>query len=102
MINRRVNMRVVTQAENCRNHIRSRTGYPSPRYRGVYYWKDTWAARIEVGGKMIDLGTFDRESDAAIWYDCAAKLYFDDPALNFPDDTPTIDEIPENMTYTVI
>jgi hypothetical protein len=48
------------------------------RFKGVCKRNDNgrFRARIRVRGKLINLGTFVKEEDAARRYDEAAKLYF--------------------------
>lgn len=63
--------------------VRSRTS----QYRGVSFYppKTRWAAAIGVNRKVIHLGYFDIEEEAARAYDAAAKLHHGDRAfLNFP------------------
>ncbi len=48
-----------------------------------------YRAQISEGGKMVYLGTFEVEEDAARAYDERARVLHGDRAkLNFPDDFP--------------
>jgi hypothetical protein len=60
---RRENLRVATTAQNLQN----KGGYRGARsaYRGVDLWYGKWRARIRVSGKLIHLGYFVSEGDAA-------------------------------------
>lgn len=82
--NRRSNLRIVTSAQNCQN--RRKTPSKSSRFKGVSYRKDrgTWLAAIRTDGRLIKLGTFATEIDAAKAYDEAARQHFGEFAvLNF-------------------
>lgn len=61
--NRKANLRLVTQAQNCQNQG-SRGG--SSRFRGVYFNKQAgrWQAYATIDGKAKYLGLFDREEQA--------------------------------------
>jgi hypothetical protein len=89
--NRRSNLRIATHGENNQNK-RKRKGATS-RYIGVSFdnWAGKWRARIMYKGKMIFLGHFDNEIDAAKAYDAAAKKYYGEFArLNFPEEASNI------------
>lgn len=61
--NRRENLRVITQAQNCQNQ-RSRGG--SSEHRGVSLTRDgRWQAHGTLNGRMTHLGFFDIEQEAA-------------------------------------
>jgi hypothetical protein len=84
--NRRANLRPCTQQENIYNR-RPRPGSTS-RYKGVYRTKKSkkYRANIRNNGKILSLGCFDDEIEAAITYDIKAIQLFGEFAyLNFPD-----------------
>lgn len=62
---RRANLRFATHAENLQN-VKPRTGYTSP-HRGVSWAKreKRWLARLTVAGRIISLGYFRLEQEAA-------------------------------------
>lgn len=75
--NRRSNLRVVTQAQNCKNRSKSRKPKTSP-HKGVWWHKrlKKWTAAIGVNYRQKHLGYFDDQEDAAKAYDvAAAKLH---------------------------
>jgi len=84
--NRRTNLRLCTHQENVYNR-RPRPGSTS-RYKGVYRKKTSkkYVANIRNNGKILFLGYFDDEIEAAIAYDIKAMELFGEFAyLNFPD-----------------
>ena len=86
--NRRVNLRVVTVAQNQQNRRKTMTG--SSQFKGVVFEKrlGRWKARITVNKKLIALGYFSAEIDAALAYDVAAREFFGEFAyLNSPQVT---------------
>jgi hypothetical protein len=84
--NRKANLRPATQTQSNRNR-RKFSGPSKSKYKGVY-WKPhikKWVAQIGVNRKVIHLGCFKKEKDAAKAYDQAAKIYHKEfAALNFP------------------
>ena len=84
--NRLCNLRLVTQAQNALNQKSSKNS--SSKYLGVYWNKSSknWRADIRVNGAKKNLGTFERESDAALARDYATKKYYKEYGrLNFPE-----------------
>ena len=82
--NRRGNLRVCTQAENLRNR-RSCRG--TSRFKGVHWNAKIrkWVASICLNRKIMHLGYFDDEIEAARAYDRKARELFGPFAyLNFP------------------
>jgi len=84
--NRKANLRPATQTQNNRNR-RKFSGQSNSKYKGVYWKKHIkkWVAQIGVNRKVIHLGCFKKEIDAARAYDEGAKKYHGEFAsLNFP------------------
>jgi len=82
--NRRCNIRLATMSQNNSN----RKAYGVSKFLGVYFYKprQVWRARLKINGKLIELGHFKIEEDAAKSYDVAAKKYHGEFAnLNFPN-----------------
>jgi len=75
--NRRENLRICTLQQNKHNQkIRNDRKYS--QYKGVTFRKDRkkWKAQIGVNNRHIHLGHFNKEIDAAVAYNEAAKQYF--------------------------
>lgn len=83
--NRKQNLRVCTPKDNRCNTSKR---YGSSKFKGVSYYKiiNKWRASIKVNGNDVYLGIFEKEMDAAIAYDMAAKIHHGEFAnLNFVD-----------------
>lgn len=74
--NRKENLRRSTNSQNSRN-MRKRTG-TSSKFKGVHFHPKNlnWIASIRVNYRLIHLGSYKLEVDAAIAYDNAAIMYF--------------------------
>lgn len=75
--NRRCNLRVVDHTVNLHN-ARRKPSKPGKRHVGVYRQTDArrrnpWRARITVDGKVVNLGSFATEEEAARAYDEAVQ-----------------------------
>lgn len=68
----RHNMRICTRSQNNMNRI----AWGQSKYKGVSYNDGKIRARIRLNKKLINLGNFKTEKDAAIAYNNAAKKYF--------------------------
>lgn len=78
------NIRPATASQNRANQ-KKRTGCAGNK--GVSWDKKRklWLAGIQVGGRRLNLGRYEDETDAAHVYDYAARIYFGEFAwLNFP------------------
>ncbi len=87
--NRRDNLRVCTPSQNSQNK-RKRFNSAS-RFKCVWLDKKTgtWRAYIRVCGRLITIGKYATEEEAARAYDYEAMKNFGEFArLNFPDDIP--------------
>ena len=82
--NQKSNLRVCSQAVNNKN-TSSRKNSTS-KYLGVHFDKTNknWLAQVKINGKIISVGSFTTELEAALARDKTAKL---DPdlKLNFPE-----------------
>lgn len=79
--NRRTNLRLCTKQQNAFNKL-SRAN-SSSKYKGVYWnsTKNKWQCSIIHNGKIIYLGRFNCEKEAAKIYDVKAKELFGEFAL---------------------
>ncbi len=68
------NCRWATKAEQRRN-TRGKAGGTS-KHKGVALWKGLYRVNIQHFGKQTYLGSFDKEKDAALAYNVAAKKHF--------------------------
>jgi hypothetical protein len=83
---RSANLRLATASQNQGNR-KLQVGCAS-QYKGVCWHKNhnKWMSRITINKKVIYLGYFQDEIEAAKAYDEAAKIYFGEFALmNFPE-----------------
>lgn len=82
--NRRHNLRACTHTQNMQNKRKMKA--TSSRYKGVSRRKSgRWRAYIRIDGRLIHLGQWDSELEAARMYDAAARQRFGQYArLNFP------------------
>jgi hypothetical protein len=76
--NTRENLRVCTAKDNCQN--RRAYGGKSSKYKGVAYRKDNgmWRVMIRIDDKLMHLGQYTSETEAAKRYDEEAKKYFNE------------------------
>jgi hypothetical protein len=89
--NRKSNLRICTARENSINRQKQRQSATS-RYKGVWRRRTRkhpsdgkWRAGIRIHKKLVELGRFDNEAEAAMAYDDAARKAFGPFAdLNFP------------------
>ncbi len=71
--NHLLNLRICTQAQNCRNSHRTNG---ASKYRGVVKSGDKWQARISFEGKRLNLGDYDTPELAARAFRFAAERLF--------------------------
>lgn len=72
--NRRCNLRVCTPTENMRNRRKFKNS--KCEYKGVSKLNNKFIAQIRHFNKLINLGYYSTEHDAALVYNGAAKLLF--------------------------
>lgn len=75
--NRRCNLRTATDAQNFWNQ-RKRTSGTTSRFKGVSWDgnRKKWRAQIFVSPRVLVIGRFETETEAALAYNEAARLYF--------------------------
>lgn len=78
--NRRENLRVCTRSRNMQN-ANSTLRPQKSRFKGVTLNGNRWRAQLKADGKVVNLGTFATEEDAALAYDHAALVHFGEFAL---------------------
>lgn len=73
--NRKENLRIVSHLQNCANKSKSVKSKTSSIYRGVTFSKQMkkYKAGIRVDNKLLHLGYFSCEKEAALAYDTKAK-----------------------------
>lgn len=74
--NQRCNLRLATGGQNSSNQPK-KAGKTS-QYKGVYFIPTThrWQVQIRVNRRLMHLGVFANEIDAALAYDAAARKHF--------------------------
>lgn len=81
--NQRKNIRFCNHSQNAVNRIKRSGRY---KYLGIWHSDNRIRAGVRVNGKLINLGSFKSEIEAAIAYDQAALKYFGEFANpNFKD-----------------
>jgi hypothetical protein len=81
--NRQSNLRPATMLQQIQNRRKHKRGL---KYKGVY--SSRYKAGITYYGRGLCLGTYSAMENAALAYDCAARILFSEFAnLNFPDIT---------------
>ena len=89
--NREENLRICTRTQNMHSIKHHKDTFAS-QYKGVTEYKvgekrKKWRVQLRINGKLIHLGLFESEIDAAKVYDKKAKELFGEfKCLNFPED----------------
>lgn len=81
--NRKANLRFATHSQNHQN--RRRRGKGRSRYKCVSFQGSTWRAYIFVNKRLLNLGRFHAEEEAARAYDAAAREHFGEFACTNAD-----------------
>lgn len=82
--NQRINLRLATNAQNCMNRKKFQNGRKMTSvYKGVYWDASTciWRSGIRFNGKLINLGRWEDEREAAAIYNHHCKKIFGDFSL---------------------
>jgi len=82
--NRRENLRICSEEQNkLSKRQRLKPKMNEGRYKGTTWCKIThrWRAQISVAGKMVQLGRFATEAEAAATYNAAAIEHYGEFAL---------------------
>lgn len=82
--NRRENLRICSQSQNNMNRNKTEGNFSS-RYKGVSFDKERnkWVMRLQKDGKCIIRKRFEKELDAAVFYnEMALKVYGEFAVLN--------------------
>ena len=74
--NRKSNLRLCSNQQNCWNQIKRKNSLHSKKYKGVDFHKNKWRARIRVSNKEKHIGYYKSEKLAAFAYDIQAAKYF--------------------------
>lgn len=82
--NRRSNLRLATRSQNQAN--KGRPINNTSAYKGVSFNHGKWEARIKYDGRRLHLGRFEDPHAAALAYDAASRLLYQEFAgVNFPE-----------------
>lgn len=91
--NRRENLRLATRSQNQAN--KGRPVNNTSAYKGVSFNHGKWEVRIKYAGRRLNLGRFEDPILAAMTYDAASRLLYQDFAgVNFPTELtpPSLEE----------
>jgi hypothetical protein len=97
--NRRCNLRVCSHQQNISNRKKQRNPTTS-QYKGVHLDKarGKWHAKLRSHGRMVHIGYFTSEEDAAQAYNEAARKHFGEFArLNVIENATPSDLIPASL-----
>lgn len=73
--NQRYNLRLATHAQNAAN-CKRHSDKASSRYKGVYPHWNKWTVYIKSNYKLLYVGVYDTEREAALAYDAKARELF--------------------------